>query len=296
MVMVNSVESSRSRDRGVQAEVRHRGVPAGARRSVRLHLQEGDPGEGSDLVREEHPGVGPVSSSSLYETGQSIKGVRNPDYYHEGQPYLDGFIAIFAAKQSVRVDAIRADRAATEFRGMPPSARDELVKELGDKVTVQTSDWNCVNLLTPNQKKKPFDDVRVRRAMALAIDPWKGAPALSKIATVHTVGGLVFPGSPLLCARHCPGRPAQFQRPSRPWLPADGGRVVRHDDDGFCFQCPRGIRDPLGVVAAGIGNYAALAFVFGQGSDLVVGSAQFERADGLLVFRLQQKPSRVFGA
>jgi peptide/nickel transport system substrate-binding protein len=136
-----------------------------------------------------------------YETGQSIKGVRNPDYYHEGQPYLDGFTAIFAAKQSVRVDAIRADRAATEFRGMPPSARDELVKELGDKITVQTSDWNCVNLLTPNQKKKPFDDVRVRRAMALAIDPWKGAPALSKIATVHTVGGLVFPGSPLAATK-----------------------------------------------------------------------------------------------
>ncbi|HTE82054.1 MAG TPA: ABC transporter substrate-binding protein, partial [Reyranella sp.] len=85
-------------------------------------------------------GSGPFKFSS-YETGQSIKGVRNPDYYHEGKPYLDGFAAIFAAKHSVRVDAIRADRAATEFRGMPPSARDELVKELGDKVTVQTSDW-----------------------------------------------------------------------------------------------------------------------------------------------------------
>ena len=145
-------------------------------------------------------GSGPFKFSS-YEIGQSIKGVRNPDYYHQGKPYLDGFNAIFAAKQSVRVDAIRADRAVTEFRGMPPSARDELVKELGDKVTVQTGDWNCVNLLTPNQKKKPFDDVRVRRALALAIDQWKGAPALSKIATVHTVGGLVFPGSPLAATK-----------------------------------------------------------------------------------------------
>src|SRR5204862_7058657 len=51
--------------------------------------------------------------------------------------------------------------------------------------------------ITPNPKKKPFDDVRVRRALTLAIDRWGGAPSLSKIAIVHTVAGIVFPGSPL---------------------------------------------------------------------------------------------------
>ena len=141
-------------------------------------------------------GSGPFNFSG-YETGQSIKGVRNPDYYHKGLPYLDGFTGIYADKQAVRVDAIRADRAAMEFRGLPPSARDQLVKELGDKLAVQESDWNCGNLVTPNHKKKPFDDVRVRRALLLAIDQWHGAPALAKIANVHTVGGIVFPGSPL---------------------------------------------------------------------------------------------------
>jgi peptide/nickel transport system substrate-binding protein len=132
-----------------------------------------------------------------YQTGQSVKGVRNPDYYRKDLPYLDGFTAVFADKQSVRLDAIRADRAALEFRGLPPSARDQLVKELGDKITIQTGDWNCVNMITPNHGRKPFDDVRVRRALTLAIDQWRGAPALSKIANVHTVGGIVFPGSPL---------------------------------------------------------------------------------------------------
>ena len=136
-----------------------------------------------------------------YQIGQSIKGERNKDYYHEGLPYLDGFTAIYAAKQAIRLDAIRADRAAMEFRGMPPSARDQLEKELGDKITVQSSDWNCVNLVTPNHKFKPFDDVRVRRALSLAIDGWTGAPALSRIATVKTVGGIVFPGSPLAATK-----------------------------------------------------------------------------------------------
>ncbi len=145
-------------------------------------------------------GSGPFKFAG-YETGQSIKGERNPDYYRKGLPYLDGFVAIYADKQATRIDAIRADRAAIEFRGLPPSARDQLKGELGDQLAVQESDWNCGNMITPNHKKKPFDDVRVRRALTLAIDQWHGAPALAKIATVHTVGGLVFPGSPLAATK-----------------------------------------------------------------------------------------------
>jgi peptide/nickel transport system substrate-binding protein len=145
-------------------------------------------------------GSGPFKFAE-YQVGQAIKGVRNPDYYRKGLPYLDGFTAIYAPKQAVRIDAIRGDRAAIEFRGLPPATRDELVKALGDKITVQESDWNCGNLVTPNDKKKPFDDARVRRALALAIDQWHSAPALSKIANVHTVGGIVFPGSPLAASK-----------------------------------------------------------------------------------------------
>src|SRR5262249_62185215 len=39
------------------------------------------------------------------------------------------------------------------------------------------------------------------RALALAIDRWHGASALSKIAIVQTVGGVVFPGLPLAATR-----------------------------------------------------------------------------------------------
>jgi peptide/nickel transport system substrate-binding protein len=141
-------------------------------------------------------GSGPFKFAG-FQTGQSIKGVRNPDYYRKGLPYLDGFVGIYAPKQATQLDAIRADRAATEFRGYPPSAMEQLKEELGDKVKVLESDWNCGSRLIINHKKKPFDDVRVRRAITLAIDRWGSAPSLSKVANVRTVGSIVFPGSPL---------------------------------------------------------------------------------------------------
>src|SRR5215467_11156560 len=163
-------------------------------------------------------GSGPFKFTA-YEVGQSIKGAKNSDYYHEGLPYLDGFAAIYAPKQAVRVDAIRGDRASIEFRGFPPSIRDELVKVLGDQITVQESDWNCGSFIEPNHKKKPFGDARVRRVLTLAIDRWHGAPQLAKIANVHTVGGIVFPGSPLAATKE------ELQQVAGFWPDIDKSRV-----------------------------------------------------------------------
>ena len=132
-----------------------------------------------------------------HQPGSFVSGKRFDDYHHKGQPYLDGYKAISAPKMAVRLNAIRGNRAAIEFRGFPPKARDDLVKALGDKITVQESDWNCNLLLVPNHKVKPFDDVRVRQALILAVDRWGGSKYLSKIAIVKTVGGVVFPNHPL---------------------------------------------------------------------------------------------------
>ena len=132
-----------------------------------------------------------------HQPGSFVSGKRFDNYHHKGQPYLDGYRAISAPKMAVRLNAIRGDRAAIEFRGFPPKARDDLVNALGDKITVQESDWNCNLMFTPNQQRKPFDDARVRQALTLAVDRWSGSKYLSKIAIVKTVGGVVFPNHPL---------------------------------------------------------------------------------------------------
>jgi peptide/nickel transport system substrate-binding protein len=141
-------------------------------------------------------GSGPFKLKEI-QPGAFLSGERNPDFYMEGKPYLDGYKSIIATKMSARVQAIEGDQASIEFRGFPPKMRDDLVAALGDKITVQESDWNCVLIVTPNHKSPKMEDVRVRRALTLAIDRWGGSEYLSKIAIVKTVGGIVFPNHPL---------------------------------------------------------------------------------------------------
>jgi peptide/nickel transport system substrate-binding protein len=136
-----------------------------------------------------------------HQPGSFVEGKKYAGYHHKGKPYLDGYKAISAPKMALRLQAIRGDRASIEFRGFPPKARDDLVKALGDKITVQESDWNCILLATPNQARKPFDDPRVRKALSLALDRWGGSKYLAKIAIVKAVGGVVFPGHPLAATK-----------------------------------------------------------------------------------------------
>lgn len=133
--------------------------------------------------------------------GSHVEAVRNENFHVKGKPYLDGYKALISRKMAIRVQAIRGDRAAIEFRGFPPKQRDDLVKALGKDITVQESDWNCVLLFTPNQSRPIMQDPRVRQALTLGVDRWGGSQHLSRIAIVKTVGGVVFPNHPLAASK-----------------------------------------------------------------------------------------------
>jgi peptide/nickel transport system substrate-binding protein len=128
--------------------------------------------------------------------GSHLVGKRNPNYWDKGKPYLEGYRAIFISDTAARVAALKGERAHVEFRGLAPKQRDEIVKALGSKVTVQESPWDCILLVTMNHEQKPFDDKRVRRALSLALDRYEGSRVLSKIAIVKEVAGVQVPGTP----------------------------------------------------------------------------------------------------
>jgi len=116
-----------------------------------------------------------------YVAGSHWVGKKNPNYFMKGRPYLDGYRAVIIRDKAPRVAAVRSGQALIEFRGFNPAARDDIVKTAGDQVVVQESPWVCNLTVTLNNERKPFDDVRVRRALTLAIDRWGASKALSQI-------------------------------------------------------------------------------------------------------------------
>jgi peptide/nickel transport system substrate-binding protein len=127
--------------------------------------------------------------------GSRWVGRRNPEYWDRGKPYLDGYHALFIRDDAAQAAAIRSERAHIQFRGFSPAQRDDIVRALGNKVTVQESPWNCGLLVAINHDKQPFRDPRVRRALSLALNRHEAAGVLSKIAIVRDVAGVQLPGS-----------------------------------------------------------------------------------------------------
>jgi peptide/nickel transport system substrate-binding protein len=139
-------------------------------------------------------GSGPFKFKS-YTRGATFEGERNPDYFVKGRPYLDGYKFFISPETSVRAAALRSGRAYIEFRGMPNSEVEAIKNQLGDKVTVQeapTPGWWAVSF---NNRIKPFTDVRVRKALTLAIDRYTASKVLFPLTGLKGIGALVRPGS-----------------------------------------------------------------------------------------------------
>jgi peptide/nickel transport system substrate-binding protein len=129
-----------------------------------------------------------------YVKGSHWRAVRFDQYFRRGRPYLDGF-KIFFVRGSNVVAGLRGGQFDAEFRGRTPQERDQLLAALKDQVTVQEGPWVTNILLTFNTEHKPLDDVRVRRALTLAIDRWAGSEALGRISLIKGVGGTFRPGA-----------------------------------------------------------------------------------------------------
>jgi peptide/nickel transport system substrate-binding protein len=139
-------------------------------------------------------GSGPFKFKN-YTRGSTFEGERNPDYFIKDRPYLDGYKFFISPETSVRASAIRSGRAYVEFRNLPSAEVEAIRKQLGDKITVQetpmTGQWG----IAVNNTAKPFNDVRVRKALTLGIDRYTMSKVLYPLTGLKFVGALMRPGS-----------------------------------------------------------------------------------------------------
>ena len=114
-------------------------------------------------------GTGPFKFKE-WRRGEFVEYVKNPDYFVKGRPYLDGLKYVIISERGTRTAALQAGRldAAGPGETTKPIA-DQLKAAVPQMVLTRVGSLTSPNLLV-NHTRPPFNDLRVRRAVDLAID------------------------------------------------------------------------------------------------------------------------------
>jgi peptide/nickel transport system substrate-binding protein len=114
-------------------------------------------------------GTGPFKLQSFSEF-QSIRLVRNPDYWRKGRPYLDAIDFTIVNNPSTAVLSFVAGRFDLTFPWEVTANDLKFVKKESTSAICETTSMNLnVNLLV-NRTAPPFDNADMRRVLVLALD------------------------------------------------------------------------------------------------------------------------------
>ncbi len=130
---------------------------------------------GQDLLTGE-PTRQPIGTGPFrfvgYARGERVTLERNPDYFREDRPLLDRLVFRIFPNPATAVAAL--ERGEVDFVSSVPGPDIQRLRETPGIAVVSSTGGSggsvCQDVLIPNHARRPFGDVRVRRAFAHAID------------------------------------------------------------------------------------------------------------------------------
>ena len=133
------------------------------------------PREAEDKFKDfNHPdaviGTGPFVLKS-YDKGVRAVFERNPSYFMKGLPYLDGVVIEITPDAAARVSLLRAGKVELpHIWGWLSPEEAKSVQKTNPELSVVRQDVIGQGFIYMRTDQPPFNDIRVRRAISLAID------------------------------------------------------------------------------------------------------------------------------
>ena len=138
-----------------------------------------------------YPGTGPFRSVRRVENEVWVME-KNPNYWNKGLPYLDGIEFYHVLPFSPEMaSAILSNRVDYVLATDPVTFRKAKTMP---EISIDTHYQSVVHATWINNKKKPLDDPRVRRALHLALDQRVLVEVVKDVAPMIT-GGFIYPFS-----------------------------------------------------------------------------------------------------
>jgi ABC-type transport system substrate-binding protein len=141
-----------------------------------------------------HPvGSGPFKLQE-WKLGQSLTLVRNPDYYQKGVPHLDKFVVQVSQEPLTALLRLQNGEIDALGDGIPPAKFISVMKDPQFKDDIVQGPQLETSYITMKVGKKPFTDVRVREAVAAAINKKRIVKLINGRASV--ANQILPPGMP----------------------------------------------------------------------------------------------------
>ncbi len=135
-------------------------------------------------------GRNPVGTGAFklreWQLGQRLVIERNPDYFHEGLPHLDEVIYEVGVEPTVALLRLQRGQADILGDGVPPAQFVSLTSNPANEQLIASGSQLQTGYLTLNTNVAPFDNVKVRRAVNMAVNKERVVQLINGRATPAT--------------------------------------------------------------------------------------------------------------